>query len=85
MVTWILTSVVIAAFSAAAMELLREESPLRVAPSAGLLGTGASHIVGGTRSDARWETMNDSELDALLEEFSRAGDELVLPDSQGSF
>ena len=59
MLEWILTSGAIAAFSAASLELFRE--------------SGVEPAGNGTRTG--WQTMTEADLDALMEEFSRCGNE----------
>jgi hypothetical protein len=61
MLTWILTSSVIAAFSAAALKLFDETAPNNLLRN------------GPWRSN--WERMNDSDLDLLLAPFSQGAEE----------
>lgn len=87
MLTWILISIAISACSVAAFELIREvpgEDEMLVGGHyfwKGGLGQGADSLP----PNQRWQQMNDSDLDDLMEEFTRAGDQLLVPDSPRSF
>jgi hypothetical protein len=77
MISWIVTSILIAAFSAAALKLFGEESAER--PAAPKLAAGLPHGLSQTVSGGfSWEQMTDLELDALMAEFS-AGDAAAAP------
>jgi hypothetical protein len=69
MMSWIITSILIAAFSAAALKLFGEDSTERASSPKLVPGLPS----GPSKTDGHgfaWEHMTDSELDALVEEFS---------------
>jgi hypothetical protein len=63
MLSWILTSTVIGVLSAAALELFRE----------------TDEFPADRPRSSDWETMTEGELEALLDEFSRAADRQPQP------